>query len=61
MPKHSQTLLIDVDQRLKLDLLHTRMRVPKNVLMREALDDLFIKYQEKLNDDRGNPAAAGED
>jgi len=37
-------LRVRPDKKAKLDLLHERTRVPRAVLLREALDDLLHKY-----------------
>lgn len=41
-------LLLEPEQAKKLQRLHEKTRIPKQVLMREAMDDLFVKYKKEL-------------
>jgi hypothetical protein len=42
--KHQQPLLLEHDKADLLDQLSERTRVPKQVLLREAVDELLAKY-----------------
>lgn len=37
-------------QKEKLDELSSRTRIPRNALMREAVDDLLTKYADRLEE-----------
>lgn len=41
-------LLLEPEQAITLQRLHDRTRIPKQVLMREAIDDLFVKHKKEL-------------
>ena len=41
-------LSLEPEQAEKLQRLHTNTRIPKQVLMREAMDDLFVKHKKEL-------------
>ncbi len=41
-------LALTVEQHRKLKLLNQRTRVPMQVYMREAIDDLLVKYKKEL-------------
>ena len=41
-------LSLEKEQADKLQRLHEVTRIPKQVLMREAMDDLFVKYKTEL-------------
>lgn len=43
--RHQQVLYLDHDKVDLLQKLHETTRIPKQVLLREALDDLLIKYK----------------
>lgn len=43
--KHLQSLYLDPEKALSLDALAGQTRIPKAVLLREAVDDLLAKYQ----------------
>ena len=43
--RHAQPLYLDPDKAELLDLLSARSRVPKAVLLREAVDDLLTKHK----------------
>lgn len=42
--RRPQPIYLDDDKRKLLDELSAQTRIPKAVLMREAIDDLLIKY-----------------
>ena len=39
---------LTLDQHAKLKLLNQRTRVPMQAYLREAVDDLFVKYKKEL-------------
>ena len=41
-------LLLEPEQAKTLQRLHETTRIPKQVLMREAIDDLFEKHKKEL-------------
>ena len=41
-------LSLEPEQAEKLQRLHENTRIPKQVLMREAMDDLFVKHRKEL-------------
>ncbi|MCB1597619.1 MAG: ribbon-helix-helix domain-containing protein [Gammaproteobacteria bacterium] len=41
---HAQTIYLDPDKADQLDALATQSRIPKAVLLREAVDDLLQKH-----------------
>lgn len=43
--KHQQPLYLEHDKAALLDELWHKTRVPKQVLLREAVDDLLIKHK----------------
>lgn len=43
--KHQQPLYLEHDKAALLDELAARTRIVKQVLLREAVDDLLIKYK----------------
>ena len=43
--KHVQTLYLEPEQAKAFDALAKRTRIPKAVLLREAVDDLLVKHQ----------------
>lgn len=43
--KHMQTIYLDPDRAELLDKLAAETRIPKAVLLREAVDDLLVKYK----------------
>jgi predicted transcriptional regulator len=47
--KKVQTItLLEPEQAKKLQRLHENTRIPKQVLLREAVDDLFVKHKKEL-------------
>jgi predicted transcriptional regulator len=42
--KHTQTIYLDPDKADQLDALAAHSRIPKAVLLREAVDDLLQKH-----------------
>ena len=47
--KKVQTItLLEPEQAKKLQRLHENTRIPKQVFLREAIDDLFVKYKKEL-------------
>lgn len=42
--KKSQLILLEADRALSLEALAERFGVPKQVLLREAVEDLLLKY-----------------
>jgi predicted DNA-binding protein len=42
--KHQQALYLEHERAAQLDALALRTRIPKAVLLREAVDDLLIKH-----------------
>ena len=47
--KKVQTItLLEPEQAEKLQRLHENTRIPKQVLLREAVDDLFVKHKKEL-------------
>lgn len=42
--RHAQPLYLDQDKAALLDQLSERTRIPKAVLLREAVDDLLVKH-----------------
>ncbi len=47
-PKQQVRLMLTVEQYGKLKLLNERTRVPMQVFLREAVDDLLVKYRKEL-------------
>jgi hypothetical protein len=43
--KHQQLLLLDPEKAALLDALATKSRIARQVLLREAVDDLLIKHK----------------
>jgi predicted DNA-binding protein len=43
--KHQQALYLEHERAAQLDALALRTRIPKAVLLREAVDDLLIKHR----------------
>ncbi len=43
--KHSQLLYLELDRAVLLDELAKETRIAKAVLLREAVDDLLVKYR----------------
>lgn len=43
--RHQQAIYLDHEKAKLLDELASRTRVPKQAYMREAIDDLLIKYK----------------
>ena len=43
--KHMQTIYLEPDRATLLDTLSSETRIPKAVLLREAVDDLLVKYK----------------
>jgi predicted DNA-binding protein len=43
--KHLQSLYLEPEKALLLDQLAAETRIPKAVLLREAVDDLLVKYR----------------
>ncbi len=43
--KHLQSLYLEPDRAELLDKLSAKVRIPKAVLLREAVDDLLIKHK----------------
>ena len=43
--KHQQLILLEQDKAGLLEELATRTRIAKQVLLREAVDDLLVKYK----------------
>ncbi len=41
-------ILLEPEQAEKLQRLHENTRIPKQVLLREAVDDLFVKHKKEL-------------
>ena len=52
--KHLQSLYLEPDRADLLDELAAETRIPKAVLLREAVDDLLVKYR-KLKPPRSQP------
>ncbi len=46
--KIQTVLLLEPEQAEKLQRLHENTRIPKQVLLREAVDDLFVKHKKEL-------------
>ncbi len=46
--KKTTLVALTVEQHSKLKLLNERTRVPMQAYMREAVDDLFVKYKKEL-------------
>lgn len=46
--KKTTLVALTVEQHAKLKLLNERTRVPMQAYMREAVDDLFVKYEKEL-------------
>lgn len=55
--RHQQALYLDHDKAALLDALSEETRIPKAVLLREAVDDLLRKYG-KLKEPRRQKARA---
>ena len=43
--KHQQLLLLEHEKATLLAALSARTRIPRQVLLREAVDDLLVKYK----------------
>ena len=43
--KHLQSLYLEPEKAVLLDELSAETRIPKAVLLREAVDDLLVKYK----------------
>ena len=43
--KHQQALYLEHDKAALLDELSEKTRIPKAVLLREAVDDLLVKHE----------------
>jgi len=43
--KHQQALYLEHEKAALLDELSTKTRIPKAVLLREAVDDLLVKHE----------------
>lgn len=43
--KHQQLILLEHDKAALLDELSAETRIPKQVLLREAVDDLLVKHK----------------
>lgn len=43
--KHQQALYLEHDRARQLDELARQTRIPKSVLLREAVDDLLLKHK----------------
>lgn len=43
--RHQQAIYLDHEKATLLDELAARTRVPKQAYMREAIDDLLVKYK----------------
>ena len=43
--KHQQALYLEPDRARQLDELTRQTRIPKAVLLREAVDDLLVKHK----------------
>ena len=50
--KISQLINLDPDKARLLEELSAQTRIPKSVLMREAIDDLLFKHRNKLRRSR---------
>jgi len=46
--KVQSILSLEPEQAEKLQRLHENTRIPKQVLLREAVDDLFVKHKKDL-------------
>lgn len=43
--KHQQLILLEHDKAALLDELSAETRIPKQILLREAVDDLLVKHR----------------
>ena len=50
-----QTIYLEPDRATLLDTLSSETRIPKAVLLREAVDDLLMKYKKLRAPRRGKP------
>ena len=48
--KHQQLILLESDSASILDKLAVRTRIPKQVLLREAVEDLLAKHEAKASE-----------
>jgi predicted DNA-binding protein len=54
--KHQQALYLEHDRAEQLDQLAVLTRIPKAVLLREAVDDLLVKHKVLKTSDLKRPA-----
>jgi predicted DNA-binding protein len=55
--KHQQALYLEHERAEQLDQLAVQTRIPKAVLLREAVDDLLVKHKVLKTSDLKRPAA----
>jgi predicted DNA-binding protein len=56
--KHQQALYLEHDRAQQLDQLAQQTRIPKAVLLREAVDDLLVKHKVLKASDLKRPPPA---
>lgn len=56
-PKINTSIYLDREQLKKLDIMNKKTRVPKAEYIREALEDLFKKYEKIIKEKKNSPSS----